>query len=166
MNRRSFFNLTCGVSGLLTAERYLAAADKYTGPRPKKKDVLYLVHADNLIETEAVTANQSNEKDSQIFSVPGAASPVRTPLAEPIFLLASDRISPDSLGLFRFDVRNGQREIVLTGKKRKSSTKQYHLSVRNLDQGLSRIEASEPLDVGEYSVSPEGSNTAFCFSVY
>jgi hypothetical protein len=166
MTRRSFFNLACGSITLLTAQTRVVGADKYIGPRPKKKDVLYLVHADNLIETETVTASQSNEKDSQIFSVPGAASPIRTPLAEPIFLLASDQISPDSLGLYRFDVRNGQREIVLAGKKRKSSTKQYHLSVRKLDTGLWRIEASEPLDLGEYSVSPEGSNTAFCFSVY
>lgn len=166
MTRRSFFNLAYGATGVLTARVRLGAADKYTGPRPPKKDVLYLVHADNLIETEAVTASQTTDKDGQIFAVPGPASPVRTPLAEPIFLLASVEIQPDTLGLYRFDVRNGRREIVITGKKRKSSAKQFHLSVRNLDRGLSRIEASEPLDLGEYSVSPEGSNTAFCFSVY
>jgi hypothetical protein len=166
MNRRSFLSLASGTIGIAATAERLAAADKYTGPRPPKKDILYLVHADNLVETETVTATQSTEKDGQVFAVAGTASPVRTPLAEPIFLLASDEISADSLGLYRFDVRNGRREIVLTGKKRKSSNKQFHLSVRTLDRGLTRIEASEPLDNGEYSISPEGSNTAFCFSVY
>jgi hypothetical protein len=166
MTRRSFVDHACGAIGLLATGQRLLAADKYAGPRPKKKDVLYLVHADNLIETETVTAEQSTGKDGQVFGVPGAASPVRTPLAEPIFLLATEEITPDSLGLYQFDVRNGRREIVITGKKRKSSNKQFHLSVRNLERGLYRIEASEPLDPGEYSISPEGSNTAFCFSVY
>src|SRR5208283_1367723 len=98
--------------------------------------------------------------------VPGASSPVRTPLPEPIFLLASDKITPESLGLFRFDVHNGQREIALTGKRRKAASKQYHLSVRPYDGGLYRVEAAEALEPGEYSISPEGSNTAFCFSIF
>ncbi len=165
MTRRSFFDLAYGALSFAAAQSLLAA-EKYDGPRPKKKDVLYLVHADTLIETETVTASQSADKEGTVFAVPGEASPVRTPLAEPIFLLASDEITPDSLGLYRFDVRNGRREILITGKKRRSSTKQFHLSVRVLDHGLARIEASEALDNGEYSISPEGSNTAFCFGVY
>lgn len=144
----------------------LAAADKYTGPRPPKKDVLYLLQAEKLIETEVVVANQSNSKEGSVFSVSGAESPAKTPLAEPIFLLASDQISPDSLGLFRFDVHNGNREISISGKHGKYSNKQFHLSVRKLEPGLYRIEAAEPLDNGEYSISPEGSNTAFCFSIF
>lgn len=144
----------------------LSAAEKYTGTRPPKKDTLYLVHADKLVETEVVVARQSNSKDASVFSVPGAESPAKTPLAEPIFLLWSDQISPDALGLFRFDVRNGNREISLSGKRGKYASKQFHLSVRKLEPGLYRIEASEPLDNGEYSISPEGSNTAFCFSVF
>src|SRR5436305_14634890 len=40
-----------------------AADEKYSGPVPPKKDVLYLLHADNLIETEVATASQSASKD-------------------------------------------------------------------------------------------------------
>jgi hypothetical protein len=144
----------------------LYSAEKYSGTQPKKKDILYLVHGDNLIETEVANAQQTSGKDGDVFSVPGASSPVRTPLAEPIFLLAADKISPENLGLFRFDVRNGQREIAITGKKRKAASKQYHLSVRPYEGGLYRVEAAEALESGEYSISSEGSNTAFCFSVF
>ena len=165
MNRRSLLRAAC--AGLACAvSPKLSAAEKYSGPQPRKKDVLYLVHGDNLIETEVATAQQSSGKDGDVFSVPGASSPVRTPLAEPIFLLATDKISPESLGLFRFDVRNGQGEIMLTGKKRKAASKQYHLSLRPYEGGLYRVEAAEALEGGEYSISPEGSNTAFCFSVF
>jgi hypothetical protein len=165
MNRRSFLRTACAGFTCSFAPK-LFAAEKYSGPQPRKKDVLYLVHGDNLIETEVATAQQSSAKDSDVFSVPGAASPVRTPMAEPIFLLAADKISPETLGLFRFDVLNGQRQIILSGKKRKATNKQYHLSLRPYEGGLFRVEAAEALEPGEYSISPEGSNTAFCFSVF
>jgi hypothetical protein len=165
MNRRSL--LRTAWAGLACAVSHcLRAAEKYSGPLPKKKDMLYLVHGGNLIETEEVTAQQSSGKDGDVFSVPGASSPARTPLSEPIFLLAADKISPESLGLFRFDVRNGQREIALTGKKRKAANKQYHLSIRPYEGGLYRVEAAEALEAGEYSLSPEGSDIAYCFSVF
>jgi hypothetical protein len=164
MKRRSLLRTAC--AGLVCAAAKLFSAEQYSGPRPRKKDVLYLVHGDNLIPTEVVVAQQSSGKDGDVFAVPGAASSVRTPLAEPIFMLAAEQISPDSLGLFRFDVRNGQREILLTGKKRKAANRQYHLSLRPYEGGLYRVEAAEALENGEYSISPEGSNTSFCFSVY
>ncbi|MEJ7609359.1 MAG: hypothetical protein WKF37_24565 [Bryobacteraceae bacterium] len=56
-----------------------AAAEKYNGPRPPKADVPYLLHADNLIETEAGAARQENRKDTQVASLPGTSSPARTP---------------------------------------------------------------------------------------
>ena len=40
-----------------------ASADDYTGPRPPKPDVLYLVHASNLIPTEVTEAQQEGKKD-------------------------------------------------------------------------------------------------------
>ena len=41
----------------LTAATFLLpAADKYSGPRPPKADLPYLVHADNLVPTEAGVA--------------------------------------------------------------------------------------------------------------
>ena len=103
--------------GIAAAASFAAAADKYSGPLPPKHDVPYLLHADTLVETEAVAATQSASKNDAIFSVPGETSPARTPLAEPIFLFASDRISPASLGLYQFEVKNGRREIVIPKKK-------------------------------------------------
>lgn len=165
MKRRTFLSTACALVAGVSLPR-LSAAERYVGPRPPKKDVLYLLLGERLVETEVALAKESSSKEGAVYSVPGAASSAKTPLAEPIFLLASDKFSAESLGLYRFDVRNGNREITLSGKRGKSSNKQYHLSVRNLEPGLSRIEASDPLDEGEYTVSPEGSNTAFCFSVY
>src|SRR5690348_11021709 len=92
---------------------------KYSGPRPPKPDVVYLLHASNLIPTEVQEAQQEGKKDSQTYSVPGATSQARTPLAEPIFLLASEKISPESLELYKFDVKSGRRELTLQEKRRR-----------------------------------------------
>jgi hypothetical protein len=143
----------------------LKAAEKYTGPMPPKKDVPYLLHADNLVETEVANASQTSNKNDVVFSVPGETSPARTPLAEPIFLFAPDRFTPESLGLYRFDVSGGKRQISM-GRKKGKGARVYHTSVRNLAPGLFRIEAAEYLENGEYSLSPEGENIAFCFTVY
>ena len=55
---------------------------------------------------------------------------------------------------------------LLTGKKRKAGNRQYHLSLRPYEGGLYRVEAAEALENGEYSISPEGSNTSFCFRCF
>jgi hypothetical protein len=141
------------------------AAEDYTGPRPPKADVPYLVHASNLIPTEATEAQQEGKKDESTYTVAGAASPVRTPLAEPIFLLRSDKIRADSLELYRFEVKGGRRQLTLS-KKRSEKSGPFHLSVTKLDKDLYRVEADEPLENGEYSLSPSGSNAAFCFQIY
>lgn len=154
------------VSALALAPLSLARADneKYSGPIPPQKDIPYLLHADNLVETEVVTASQTSKKDDQIFSVSGETSSARTPLAEPIFLIAPDRLVPSSLGLYRFEISGGHRQVSI--KKRGRGVKSYHTSVRNLTPGLVRLEAAEYLENGEYCLSPEGENTAFCFTVY
>jgi hypothetical protein len=154
------------VSALALAPFPVVCADneKYSGPVPPKKDILYLLHADNLVETEVVTASQTSKKDDQIFSVSGVTSPARTPLAEPILLMASDRLVPSSLGLYRFELSGGHRQISI--KKRGKGVKSYHTSVRTLSAGLFRVESAEYLENGEYCLSPEGENTAFCFTVY
>jgi hypothetical protein len=143
----------------------LAGADDYTGPRPPKVDVLYLVHASNLIPTEVTEAAQEGKKDDSTFSVPGAASSARTPLAEPIFLLRSERIKPDALELYRFEVKNGRRQLTLS-RKRSEKSGPFHLSITKLDKDLYRVEADEALENGEYSLSPSGSNAVFCFEIY
>lgn len=138
---------------------------KYSGPKPPKKDVPYLLEADKLVAVEVQQASQSSSKEGQIFSVAGTTSTARTPLPEPIFLLWADKIAPDQLGLYRFEVKDGRREVLI-GKHKSEDDQILRLTVRTLDAGLFRIEASEMLDPGEYALSPQGVNTAFCFTVY
>ncbi len=138
------------------------AAEKYDGPRPPKPDVAYLVHADNLIPTEALDAKD----ESGLYTVPGASSTARTPLAEPIFLIESDKILPERLELYRWEVKGGRRELATGKGKRKGSARPLHLSVNKVDGRLYRVEASEPLENGEYSLSPNDSDKVFCFEVY
>ncbi len=139
----------------------------YSGPRPPKPDVPYLMHADDLIEPEVAEAREEQRgKDEVAYVVAGAASPVRTPMAEPIFLFHSEKITPESLGLYRFEIKKGNREVVVSKKKR--DVHPLRLMVTPLGEHLFRIEVNEGmgLDDGEYSLSPEGSNTVFCFSEY
>ena len=153
--------LGCVCSGLFAAEE-----EKYSGPRPPKPDLPYLMHADNLIATEAGEAREDRKgKSDSTYTIPGAASSARTPLAEPVFLFQSDKIAPESLQLFRLEVKGGSREVVI-GKKK--SGHPLHLSVKPLGGRLYRIEVNEGLGLenGEYSLSPESSNTVFCFAVY
>ncbi len=129
------------------------------------KDMVYLVHADNLIPTETGEAKQDNKRNDSTFSVPGASSPARTPLAEPIFIIQSDRISAESLELYRFEIKGGHRELTLSGSRR-GGPKALHLSVTKLERGLYKVEAAEVLEDGEYALTPNGSNQVFCFEVY
>ncbi len=144
------------------------AADRYEGPRPPKPDLLYLVHADNLIPTEAAEAKDESKKDETTYTMPGVSSPARTPLAEPIFLIDADRVAPDRLELYRWEVKNGHRELSISKARRKNSNnaKALHLAVTRVDGNLYRVEASEPLENGEYSISPNDSNHVFCFEVF
>ncbi|MEO8050141.1 MAG: hypothetical protein ABI833_06965 [Acidobacteriota bacterium] len=138
------------------------AAEKYDGPLPPKPDVAYLVHADNLIPTEALDAKD----ESGLYTVPGASSSARTPLAEPIFLIESDKILPERLELYRWEVKGGRRELATGKGKRKGTARPLHLSVNKVEGRLYRVEASEPLENGEYSLSPNDSDKVFCFEVY
>jgi hypothetical protein len=141
------------------------AQEKYSGPRPSQKDLPYLLEADKLVPVERQQASESNSKAGQVLSVPGTTSKARTPLPEPIFLLWAEKITPDQLGIYRFEVKDGRREVVI-GRHKSEDDEVLRLTVRPLDEGLFRIEASEMLDPGEYALSPEGANTAFCFTVY
>jgi len=138
-----------------------AFAQKYDGPRPPKPDILYLVHADNLIPTESTEARQ----EKSTFIVTGDSSPSRTPLAEPIFLMQADKIQPQSLELYKFEVKGGKREVNISSHRSRGS-KVLRLTVTPLEGNLYRIEADEELENGEYVLSPEGSNAVFCFEVY
>jgi hypothetical protein len=149
--------LACSALGL--------AEEQYSGPRPPKPDIPYLLHADNLVETEVGEARQEQRgKNETSYAISGEASPARTPLAEPIFLFQSDKIPAESLQLFRLEVKKGNREVVIA----KNKGRPLHLSVLSLGGRLYRIEVNEGLGLenGEYSLSPENSNVVFCFQVY
>jgi hypothetical protein len=138
---------------------------KYTGPRPEKKDLPYLVHADNLVATEAGDAKQENRKDDVVAVVPGATSSAATPLASPIFLIQADKINPDSLEIYKLELKNGHREVVLSHKK-KPVAKPVICSVTKLGDDLYKLEVNQELPNGEYSITPRDSDMVFCFRVY
>jgi hypothetical protein len=147
----------------------LFGADKYTGPRPPKSDIPYLLHANKLVETEVRDANSQQSKDGDTYSMPGPSSSAKTPLAEPIFVIESDKINPNAIELYRLEVKGGNREITVpkAGKRgSKGKLKQYRLTYTKLADRLYKIEAAETLESGQYSLSPSDSNKAFCFEVY
>lgn len=144
----------------------LAFGQKYTGPRPPKPDLPYLVHADNLIPTEALDSKPETKHNEVTYTIPGASSPARTPLAEPIFLIESDKITAQSLELYKVDVKGGRREVTMSQRRFRGAPKPLRLTVTRLDGNLYRVEVDEEIDNGEYALSPNGSNTVFCFEVY
>ena len=151
---------------LLVLISAVAWAQKYTGPRPPKPDMVYLVHADNLVPTEETEAKQETKKNETTYTIAGASSPARTPLAEPIFIIESDKIQAEHIELYRMEVKNGRREVNMVQKRTRGGPRPLRLTVTRLDKGLFKIEASETLDNGEYSLSPSDSNRVFCFEVY
>lgn len=154
------------LASLWLCANFGTAQKTYDGPRPPKPDVPYLMHADNLIETEVGEAREEHHgKNDVTYIIPGANSPVRTPLAEPIFLFESEKITPESIGLYRMQVRKGNREVATSEKSRMHPLR---LMVTPLGGHIYRIEVNENLGLenGEYSLSPQGSNAVFCFAVY
>ncbi len=150
---------------LLLAALTAAAQGKYSGPRPPKPDVPYIKHADNLVAIEPAEAKEEKQKkDDILYIISGATASAKTPLASPIFLLQADKLNPDRLGLYKLDVKNGRREILFGPKRQPRS---FRMEVTRIaSDNLYRLEVSESLEPGEYSLSPEGSNQVFCFAVY
>jgi hypothetical protein len=144
----------------------LFAAEKYSGPTPPMPDIPYLVHASNLIATEVAQSRQENHKDDSKFAIAGASSSARTPLAEPVFLIDARQISPESFELYRLDVKGGNREVSVNSSRRRGGSHALHLAVKQLSGHLYRVEVDEPLENGEYALSPNGDNRAFCFEIY
>jgi hypothetical protein len=140
-------------------------AEKYTGPRPPKPDLPYLIHADNLIPTESAEAKQDERKGDITFTIPNANSSVRTPLASPAFLILTDQLQADRLQLFKLQSKGGQREV-LYRHRGKPAAHPIRLNVVRLDDNLYKVEVDEILENGEYSLSPADSNQVFCFQIY
>jgi hypothetical protein len=151
---------------LLMSLTVAGPAEKYTGPWPPKQDVPYLAHADNLIETEPASATNEDHGNQRTAWVSGASSPVRTPLAEPIFLIEVQKLTPEKIELYKFDVKKGRREVTFTMKGGKNSSRALRLVVTRIEGKLYRLEANEGLENGEYSLSQDGSDQVFCFQVY
>ena len=143
-----------------------APAQKYNGPRPAKTDTPYLLHASNLVETEAGEAKEESRKDDILYVIAGPNSPAKTPLAAPIFILRSENLTPERVQLYKLESRNGRREVLFSHKKRQTA-RPIRMNVNRLSpDGIYRLEVDESLGVGEYSLTPEGSNKVFCFAVY
>lgn len=140
-------------------------AQKYTGPRPAKPDLPYLMHADDLLPTESAEARQEERKNDVTYVIPGANSSARTPLASPAFLLQTDQLQADRLQLFKLLSKGGQREVLFTRKK-KLVAHPIRLNVTRLAENLYKIEVDEILENGEYSLTPSDSNQVFCFQIY
>ena len=140
-------------------------AQKYSGPRPAKPDLPYLVHADSLVETESAEAKQEERKSDTSYVIPGGNSPARTPLSSPIFLMQADQLQADRLQLFRLQSKGGQREVLYMRKK-KLVARPIRLNVTRVEEGLYKMEVDEILENGEYSLTPQDSNQVFCFQVY
>lgn len=152
-----------GLAGLLLAG--LLPAQKYSGPPPGKPDLPYLLHADSLVPTEVSEAREVKKKDDLSYTVEGASSNARTPLAGPIFLFQDGQLSAEKLQLFKFEVKSGHREVFFSHKG-KLAARQLRLNVNPLGGGLYKIEVDESLEKGEYGLTPDGSNQVFCFQVY
>ena len=156
--RAALFIFTVGF-----AANFAANAQKYTGPRPEKRDLPYLKHAQSLVPTEALTAREEKQKNDILYVIDGAASTAKTPLASPIFIIEVEKLSPDKLGLYKMESKNGHREILFGPKKQ---PKALHVEVNRLLDKVYKIEVSDSLEAGEYALTPEGSNQVFCFQVY
>lgn len=150
---------------LIFAASLAMAQSKYTGPKPDKVDIPYLKHANTLIPLESNEAKEEMRKDQQWAVVKGTASTVRTPLAEPYFIMEQAKIDAKQFELFRVDAKNGQRELML-GTKKKGGNKPIRIMVSPLGERLYRIDVNETLENGEYCLSPQGSNVVFCFQVF
>src|SRR5580704_1823799 len=149
---------------LALAVAFAASAQKYDGPVPPKPDLPYLKHGDTLIPIEAVEAKEEKRKDDTNYIIAGANSPVKTPLASPIFLMKSDKLLPRNLQLFKFESKSGRRELLFPTKKPPQAIR---IVVTKLSSdGVWKIEVDESLEPGEYSLSPNESNQAFCFQVF
>lgn len=141
------------------------AQPRYNGPKPPKQDLPYLVQGDTLVPMDVATATQQERKDDTLFTIPGDASSAKTPLASPVFVIDAAKIDVPKLQLFRVEIKNGHREITFR-KKGKSGLQPITMSVSLVLGTLYRLEVVPGLENGEYSLSPEGSNQVFCFTVF
>ena len=141
------------------------------GPKPDKKDVPYLVHANTLVQTEVTKPSAEDTPEGSRYTVPGETSLARTPLALPIFLLDASEIRPEKVRLIRLTARSGHREALLLKRPGPPSLSEKSdapilLTVTNLGGGLYRFETVNEVENGEYALNVAGTNQFFCFTVF
>ena len=154
---------------MLLAAGILGFSQEYDGPAPPRPDVPFLLHAHNLVETEIGEARMEERKNEEAHILTGAASPVRTPLAEPIFIFESEEIPVESLTLWQVETVRGSREIAFPNdpeRRRRRGPFPVHLTVKPLGGDLFWLEVNQYLENGEYCISPDGSQKVFCFQIY
>lgn len=146
----------------------VAGAQEYNGPPPPKADVPYLLHAENLVETEHAVARTEDRKKRTAYVISGATSPVRTPLAEPIFILLSDKIPPQNMQLYQMTInkKTGDRETVFPKKQGRHTPRPKHLTFKRINDNVYWIEVNEVLENGQYCLTPKGVDDVFCFEIY
>ena len=148
------------------ASTVLAQSDKYTGPKPAKADLPYLLHATTLLETDAGSAREEKTKDGLLYVLDGTAAKSRTPLAEPIFILSAKKLIPDKISCWKMTIKGGRRELSIPAKPKKDSPRPARILVTRLEGDRYKLELSENLENGEYVLSPDGSNEVFAFTVF
>ncbi len=144
----------------------LCAQDPYKGPVPEQMDLPFIRHANKLVPTDTGEAREESAKGDTIYTVAGAAANAKTPLTEPAFIVKVNKLNIQQMQLYRMESRSGQRQLVLPQKPRKNSPRPLRLSLEPLSAGLYKLEVQEPLENGEYCLSPGGSNAVYCFAVY
>jgi hypothetical protein len=141
-----------------------AHAQKYTGPPPPKPDLPYIQHATNLIPTEPVDAKEDKKLGDVIYTIDGANSSAKTPLAFPIFIIKADKLNPDNLQMYRLESKEGHRELTASAKK---NAEPIHVQVTRIGgDNIYKLDVYNSLDAGEYALTVEGSNRMYCFQVY
>jgi hypothetical protein len=149
---------------LLLAVLFTATAQKYTGPAPAKADLPYIQHATNLIATEPVEAKEQKSGTETLWTIDGANSASKTPLALPIFVIKADKLNPAALQMYRLESKEGLRVLTASAKK---SAEPIHVQVTRLGgDNLYQLDVYNSLDAGEYALLAEGSPRMFCFQVF
>ena len=156
--------MRCNIALAFVIAGSLAAADKYAGPGAAQARHSLPAPCVVLVETEVANAQQGKKADQ--YTISGASSPARTPLAEPIFIIDARQIQPETFELYRLDVKGGNREVSLSSNRRRGGSRALHLAVKPLGGHLFRVEVDEALENGEYALSPSNDNRAYCFEIY
>lgn len=142
----------------------VAMAQKYAGPVPPKADIPYIKQASDLIATEAAEAKEEKAGTGSRYIVAGAASPVRTPLSLPVFIVKADQLAAGQLQLYKMESKEGHREYVVGGA---NPPDVLHMDATKVSEtGVWRVAVSDPLDAGEYVLFAGGGKQVFCFQVF